>query len=57
MITIAAKAENPKQGMTLSELSELLKQAVEAGVPLDSRVQATVGWRGQLTSVTTREDR
>lgn len=51
MITLETEAADKKQGMTLAELGELMRQAVELQVPLSTPVRVTVGWSGQVQKV------
>lgn len=57
MIQITQAADDRKAGMTLAELSRFLRQAVDAGLPMDTHLGAVVGFRGQLQQVSTKDQR
>ena len=52
MITNTAKADDRKLGMTLNELEAFVQASMRLGLPGDARITVTIGWSGQVESVT-----
>ncbi|MEU8040897.1 hypothetical protein [Streptosporangium sp. NPDC049078] len=52
--TVAAVAEDGKQGMTLDELAAFVQEAMRAGVPGESRIRARVNFTAGIKRLETR---
>lgn len=51
MITIKRKADSKKFGFCRHDLEDFNREALAAGIPPGAQVKATVGFKGQITSL------
>lgn len=51
LINITVEADDRKAGMSIGDLEGFVREAMAAGVYMNSRVEATVGFRGQLQKI------
>lgn len=52
MITNTAEADDRKLGMTLDELAAFVQATTRLGLPGDARITVSIGWSGQIESIT-----